>query len=133
MSVDNVDLIQQAVEAFNLGVLSMFLALCHPEIRFMSRLVPIDGDEPRRGHGGVRSWWDALHAAFQELKAETENVRDLGGVTVARISLTGRRARNDTAMQQTQWHVVHWVNATAISWRIFLSEDDALNAAGLRE
>jgi ketosteroid isomerase-like protein len=133
MTLENVELVYQAADAFNLGLLSAFLALCSPNVQFISRLVPLKDGKPRRGHDGVRSWWEGLHRTYWDLSAEIDDVRNLGEVTVARVRLRGRARESDAPMQQTQWHVTRWRHKTAIRWRVCLSEDDALEAAGLRE
>jgi ketosteroid isomerase-like protein len=133
MALENVELVYQAVDAFNLGVLSAFLALCNPNVEFISRLVPLEDGKPHRGRDGVRSWWEALHRAYWDLSVEIDDVRDFGEVTVARVRLRGRRRESDAPMQQTQWHVTRWRHKAAIRWRVFLSEDEALEATGLRE
>jgi ketosteroid isomerase-like protein len=130
--LENVELVYQAADAFNLGILSAFLALCDRNVEFISRLVPREGGKPRRGHDGVRSWWEALHGAYRDLSVEIDGVRELGEVTVTRVRLRGRRERG-APMQQTQWHVVRWRHNKAIRWRVFLSEAEALAAAGLTE
>jgi ketosteroid isomerase-like protein len=130
--LENAELVYQAADAFNLGVLSAFLALCDRNVEFISRLVPLEGGKPRRGHGGVRSWWEALHGAYRDLSVEIDGMRELGEVTVARVRLRGRRERG-APLQQTQWHVVRWRHKKAIRWRVFLSEAEALAAVGLTE
>jgi SnoaL-like domain len=134
MPLENVELVYEAADAFNLGLLTAFLALCHPRVEFISRLVAPEGGGPRRGYDGVRSWWDALHASYADLNAEIDQVREVGGdVTVARVRLSGWRRENNVPMQQTQWHVVRWRDKTAIRWRVCLTESDALASAGLYE
>jgi hypothetical protein len=130
--LENAELVYQAADAFNLGVLSAFLALCDRNVEFISRLVPLEGGKLRRGHGGVRSWWEALHGAYRDLSVEIDGMRELGEVTVARVRLSGRRERG-APLQQTQWHVVRWRHKQAIQWRVFLSEADAFAAVGLTE
>ena len=76
--LENVELVYQAADAFNLGALYLFLALCDRNVEFISRLVPLQGGKPRRGHDGVRSWWEALHRAYRDLSVEIDDVRDLG-------------------------------------------------------
>ena len=131
--LENVEFVYQAADAFNLGSLYGFLALCHPKVEFISRLVALEDGKPRRGHDGVRSWWEALHNAYWDLNAEIEDVRNVGGVTVARVHLRGLDKERDAPMEQTQWHATWWRDKTAIRWRIFLSEAEAFEAAGLLE
>src|SRR5688500_17223740 len=89
--LENVELVYQPADAFNLGLLSVFLALFDRNVEFMSRLVPLESGKPRRGHGGVRSWWEALHSAYRDLSVEIDGVREVGELTVARVRLRGRR------------------------------------------
>jgi ketosteroid isomerase-like protein len=131
--LENVELVYQAADAFNLGALYLFLALCDRNVEFISRLVPLQGGKPRRGHDGVRSWWEALHRAYRDLSVEIDDVRDLGEVTVARVRLRGRGRESDAPMQQTQWHAMWWRHKRAIRWRVFLNEAEAVQAAGLLE
>jgi SnoaL-like domain len=126
--LENAELVYQAADAFNLGVLSAFLTLCDRNVEFISRLVPLEGGKPGRGQGDVRSWWETLHGAYRDLSVEIDGVREFGEVTVAQVRLRGRRERGAT-MQQTQWHVVRWRQKKAIRWRVFLSETEALAAA----
>jgi ketosteroid isomerase-like protein len=130
--LENVELVYQAADAFNLGILSAFLALFDRNVEFMSRLVPLEGGKPRRGYDGVRSWWEALHGAFRDLSVEIDGVREVGEVTVARVRLRGRRERG-APVEQTQWHVTWWRHKKAIRWRVFLREAEALAAVGLTE
>jgi hypothetical protein len=130
--LENAELVYQAADAFNLGLLTAFLALCDRNVEFISRLVPLQGGKPRRGYDGVRSWWEALHGAYRDLSVEIDGVREVGEVTVARVRLRGRRERG-APMQQTQWHVTWWRHKKAIRWRVFLSEAEALAAVGLTE
>jgi ketosteroid isomerase-like protein len=130
--LENAELVYQAADAFNLGLLSAFLALCDRNVEFISRLVPLEGGKPRRGYDGVRSWWEVLHGAYRDLSVEIDGVREVGEVTVARVRLRGRRERG-APMQQTQWHVTWWRHKKAMRWRVFLSEAEALAAVGLTE
>jgi hypothetical protein len=130
MSQEDVELVYQAADAFNPGPLYLFLAL-RPQRGVHLAARAAGGGKPRRGHDGVRSWWEALHGAHRDLSVEIDEVRDLEEVTVARVRLRGQGRESDAPMQQTQWHVVRWRHKTAIRWRVFLSEAEAVQAAGL--
>jgi len=132
MSQENVELAYRVQGAYNRRDIDAFLALCDPEVELISRIVELEGG-PHRGHDGVRSWWENLHGVFPDFSAEIEDVRDLGDVTVARVRLRGHGTGSDAPMEQTAWHVTEWRHKKAIWWRVFLSETEALEAAGLRE
>jgi ketosteroid isomerase-like protein len=133
MSRENVELTYQAANALNRRDLDAFLALSDPDLEFHSRLVELEGGEPYRGHDGIQSWWENVLRVFPDFSTEIEQVRDLGDVTVTRARLSGHGTESDAPWEQTQWHVVEWRHKKSIRWRIFMSEAEALKAAGLRE
>ena len=133
MSQENVELARRADDAFKRGDLDAFLALCDPDLEFHSRLVAIEGGGPYRGHDGIRAWWENIHAAWRDFSSEIDEVRSLGEMTVTRLTLHGHGMDSDAPWEQAQWHVVEWRNGKAIWWRTFLSEAEALEAAGLSE
>jgi ketosteroid isomerase-like protein len=133
MSEENVELAYQTAEALNGRDLDAFLSLCDHDLEFHSRLVELEGGEPYRGHDGIRSWWENVLRVFPDFSTEVEEVRDLGDVTVARALLRGHGTGSDAPWEQTQWHVAEWRDKKVIRWRIFMSEAEALEAAGLRE
>jgi ketosteroid isomerase-like protein len=133
MSQENVELARSAADAYNQGDLDALLALCDPDLEFHSRLVAVEGGGPYRGYDGIRAWWKNLHAAWRDLSLEIDEVRERGEVTVSYMRLRGHGMDSDAPWEQAQWHVVEWRNGKAISWRTFLSEVEALEAAGLSE
>jgi ketosteroid isomerase-like protein len=133
MSEENVELAYQSVDALNRRDLDAFLSLCDSDLEFHSRLVELEGGEPYRGRDGIRSWWENLLRVFPDFSAEIEEVRDLGDVTVTRAHLRGHGTESDAPWEQTQWHVAEWRHKKSIRWRVFMSEAEALEAAGLSE
>ena len=133
MSQENVELAYRASHAFNRRDLDALLALCDPDLEFHSRLVAVEGGGPQRGHDGIRTWWENVHAAWRDFSSEIEEVRDLGDVTVARQRFRAQGIQSDAPIEQMQWLVTQWRDGKAIWWRTFQSEAEALEAAGLKE
>jgi ketosteroid isomerase-like protein len=133
MSEENVELLYQAFDAFNRRDIDAFLALCDPDIEFISYLAQVEGGEPYRGHDGVRDWWERLLAVYPDFRAEIEEVRDLGDRTILRARVHGRGVESDAPMDQTMWQVAEYHRGKTIGWRFFTTEADALEAAGLAE
>lgn len=96
-------------------------------------MLELEGGGLYRGHDGVRSWWESLFDIFADFSGESEEVRDLGDVTVARVRLRGHVMESDAPIEQTSWHVVEWRHKRNVWWRICRSEAEALEAAGSRE
>src|SRR5215207_4777396 len=100
MSEENVELLHRAYDAFNRRDLDAFLALCDPDVEFISYLMQVEGGEPYRGHDGVRGWWERLLAVYPDLTGEIEEVRELGHLTLARMHMYGRGFESDAPMDQ---------------------------------
>jgi SnoaL-like domain len=77
MSTEGIELVQQACDAFNRRDLDGLLALCDPDVEFVSYLAQVEGGEPYRGLDGVRHWWERLLAVFPDFGLEVEQARDL--------------------------------------------------------
>jgi ketosteroid isomerase-like protein len=133
MSQENVDLVYRASDAFNRRDLEALLALADPEVEAHSRIVELEGGGPYRGHEGVRKWWKDVFDIAPDLRHEIEQVRDAGDITVARLRQRGRGVGSDAPMEQTQWMVTRWRDRKAVWWKVLLSEEEALEAAGLQE
>ena len=133
MSQENVELAYRVADAFNRRDLDAFLALCDPDGEYFSHLVELEGGGPYRGHDGIRSWWKSLFAFSPDFRTEIEEVRDLGDVTVTRLRAHGHARESNVPLEQTQWNVTEWRDGKAVRGRVFLSEAEAVEAAGLRE
>jgi hypothetical protein len=68
-----------------------------------------------------------------EFNPEVEGVRALGDVTVARVHYRGHGLESDAPIDQTIWQVAEWQDRKCLRFRTFLSEAEALEAAGLSE
>ena len=133
MSQENVELVHRGAEAFNRRDLDAFVALCDPDVEFFSRLAELEGGGPYRGHDGMRSWWQNFFGVWLNVSAEIEDIRDAGDVTVTRMRFRGHGIESDAPWEQTHWQVAEWRQGKVIRLRAFLSEAEALEAAGLEE
>ena len=133
MSQENVDLAHGVTDAFNRRDLEAFLALADPDVEAHSRIVALEGGGPFRGHDGVREWWSDLFAIFPDFHVEVEEIKDLGELTVTRMRAHTGGMEKASPADQTQWHLAKWRDGKTVRWQVFLSEDDALKAAGLSE
>ena len=129
-----IELAHQACDAFNRRDLDAFLALCDPDVEFISYMAQVEGGEPYRGHDGVREWWESFHAVFPDFRVEIEQARDLGGGRLfSRWRTHARGVESGALTDQTVWQVARQRHGTVIEWRMFGSEEEALEAAGLSE
>jgi ketosteroid isomerase-like protein len=133
MSQENVEQAHRIAAAINRHDIDGVLALTDPDAEFIPRLVEVDGGGSYRGHDGVRNWWENLFGVWPDFKAEIEEMRDLGDVTVARVRISGQGIASGAVTAETAWVVNEWRGGKTIWTRVFQSEAKALEALGLSE
>lgn len=131
MSQENVELAQQAFDAFNRRDLGAFLVLMDADVEAGSRLVAMEGGY--HGHDGIRQWWQNLLDAIPDYTLETVEARELGDLTLTTLRTRGHGADSDTPVEDTVWVVVDWRDKKVVRWRVLSTQAEALEAAGLRE
>src|SRR5262245_5253918 len=130
MSEENVETVRSAYAAFHRGDIAALLATIHPEVEFTSLIAEAEG-ETFHGHDGVRRWWKEVVLPLGGLQAELEEIRDFGDSLVVRVLGTYRP--RGVEVHQTVWHVLRFSEGRAIWWRFCRTEEEALEAAGVRE
>jgi ketosteroid isomerase-like protein len=133
MSRENVELLYRAYDAFNRRDIDAFLALCDPDIEFTVLHLELEGGRSYRGHDGVRRYSENMLSVFPDFRAEADEVRDRGDVTVVGGRLRGHGTESDASFEQTYWEIWKWRHGKCIRWHTFRTEAEALEAAGLQE
>ena len=131
MSELNVELYRRGIDAFNRRDLDSFLALAHPDVVGISRVLAIEG-QSYRGHDGTREWWRDLLGVFPDFMIEVAWVRDTGNLTVSELR-NSAGGEGSAALEELVWQVSEWRDGRVVQWQIYERERDALEAAGLRE
>jgi ketosteroid isomerase-like protein len=131
MSQENVELAQQAFDAFNRRDMGAFLALMDADVEAVSRLVAMEGGY--HGHDGIRRWWENVHDVIPDFSLEVVEVHDLGDLTVATLRARGHGSGSDTPVEEMQWHACRWRRRKCTWWRTFRTEAEALEAARLNK
>jgi ketosteroid isomerase-like protein len=136
MSQENVEVARRAYEAFNevftAGNISGWLALYTPDAELHD--VPNFPDAAvHRGHDGLRKWAEGLMEIAEGLRVEHERFieADEFVVVAVRISAIGREGGVLTEMNT--FHVLEFTDGKIWRARYYLTEDEALEAAGLGE
>lgn len=131
MAEENLELLQRANAAVNERDLGSFLALIHPDVEAVPRLVAVEGTY--RGHTGIRRWWSSLFEAFPDYSVEVVEARHIGDLTVAELRWRGKGAGSGAPFDETIWQVARWRKGKLVWWRVFELRAEAFEAAGLRE
>jgi hypothetical protein len=82
---------------------------------------------------GIRAWWENILAVYPDFRAEIDDVRDVGDLTITRLRIHGRGVESDAPMDQEVWQVVRIREGQGIFLRFFSSEAEALEAVGMVE
>ena len=132
MSHENLELARRAFDAFNRRDLDAMLALSHEEVVVESRLAAMEGGY--HGRDGVRRWWKNTFDVLPDYELEVEEVRELEGeFTLARIHARAHGAGSAAPLDEIIWHAAQWRDGRYVWWRNLMTEEEALEAAGLRE
>ena len=132
MSGENVKLYRQGIDAFNRRDLDAFLALAHPDVVGVSRVLAVEGGT-YHGHEGTREWWNNLLGVFPDFTIEVVSVRDAGLLTVSELANRAHGEESPAPLEESVWQVSEWRDGQVVRWQIYETEQDALEAAGLSE
>ncbi|MDQ3571547.1 MAG: nuclear transport factor 2 family protein [Actinomycetota bacterium] len=133
MSQENVELAHRAYDAVNRRDLETFLAFIDPEVEFVSGSAFFEGGS-YRGHDGVRKWWRDIFSVYPDWRTEVLDVRDVGDDhLIASLRGRGHGAGSGVPIDQVHWQLVQLREGKVIWWRTYVSEAEALKAAGLSE
>ena len=129
MSRENVEVVEAAYAAITSDDLDAFLALAHPEIEFRSLIAEAEG-RTFHAHAGVREWWESVIRSLgvRPGPEKIEGFRDRG---ISRLGLAGRVA--GVEVPQSMWMAWRVRDGLLLWWETFRTEDEALEAVGLRE
>jgi SnoaL-like domain len=101
-------------------------------VRADPRLAPMEGGY--HGHDGVRSWWKNLLDGIPDFTVEVVDVRDLGNdLVLVVVHSRGHGAQSAAPFEETSWLPIRIRQGKAEWWGVFLTESEALEAAGLAE
>ena len=133
MSEENVELAHRAFDAFNRRDFDAFLAFMDPDVELKARFMEVEGIASFRGHSGVREWWEALLAIFPDFRVDVINVRDFGDGVIVAVRVHGHGLDSGVPIEEKLWMASRVRDGRVTWWRNFVSEGEALEAAGLRE
>src|SRR5262245_65763171 len=122
MSQENVELQHRVIDDFNRRDLDAYLALIDPGVEFTPYEVSVQAGDPYRGQDGVRNGWEESFAVLSDLRAEADEVRDLGAITFVHGCLRGRGVESGAAFERTMFLVAEWRKRKIVWWGAFASE-----------
>jgi ketosteroid isomerase-like protein len=131
MSQEDIQVVEATFHAFRQRDLQEFLRLMDPEVEYRSLVLEVEG--VFRGHEGIRAWWDGVLAVFPEWSPRVEDARDLGDRLVFRVRAEGSGTGSGIALDRDIWQVASVRDGRLRSSAFFRTEQEALEAAAVRD
>jgi ketosteroid isomerase-like protein len=134
MSQENVEIVRNAFDAFTEGDMDGVLRLCDEDIVVTQPPDLPGAPAEQRGHGGVLEafafWpeqWDDFRVKILRI------VADPGDFVIVTVRTSGRGKQSGAEVDTTFTFVFIIRDEKIVEWQLFMSEEQALEAAGLRE
>jgi ketosteroid isomerase-like protein len=133
MSQENVEIVMRALGKFQEGDMHGLLSHVDDEVE-IEQTAEIPGVPDREhGHSGVLDAFSAWPAQWDDFRVEVLRVRDIDEHVVVTVMNRGRGKESGIAVEMPFSHVYSFRSGKVIRWRIFLHEQQALEAVGLTE
>ena len=132
MSQENVERFRRAFDGFNQRDIEPMLEISDPAGEWYPLTAEVEGNDPYIGREGLRQWWENVGAAFEELEASLEEVRDLGDTVLALGHLRAQFKSGVALNTETAW-LIRFREGLVVWGHAYLSHAEALEAASLSE
>ena len=134
MSQENVEIVRDAVVAYNRGDLDTLLAYCADDIDYRAVEGALDDRGPMHGKDAVRAYFQDWLDTFDDLKAEPLELIDAADEQVVTVLRFGGRAKLSGVEADLTFAVVYTLRDGKVArGREYWTREQALEAAGLRE
>jgi ketosteroid isomerase-like protein len=133
MSHENVEIVRRGLVAYNEQDVNAFADLTTADFEWYPAVAGAVERHSYQGREGIETYFREVSDTWRDVRALTEDVRDLG----SRVVVLGRfegRGRDSGVLVDSPQGIVYDLRAGKI-WRIraFLDHDEALRAAGVAE
>jgi ketosteroid isomerase-like protein len=134
MSQENVEVVRAAFDAYIRGEIDEVLRLCDENI-VITQAPEVPGVSPQQyGHAGVLEAFAIWPEQWDDFRVEIERViADPGDHVVVATRQRGRGKQSGVEVDAEFTFVFAVRGGKIAEWRIFVRQDQALDAVGLRE
>ena len=130
MEAHGEDAVRGFADAITLGDPEAALAVCHPEIEFLSVLA-VDG-RPYVGHAGILQYFNDIVSAWEEWSVEIHSVAPApGDRVVIEMTMHARGRGSGAPLAEFAAHIWTLKEGRLLRNEPFRDHDEALRAAGL--
>ncbi len=132
MSQENVDIVEQMVEAFNRRDLDRLEEGSTPDMEWATAMGAIEA-EVFKGPEGAEAYIERLGDAWEEFRTIAEDVRDVGEQVVMLGRIVGRGKGSGAAVEMPLGQVYDLRDGKVCRILSYLDHGEALKAVGLEE
>jgi ketosteroid isomerase-like protein len=133
MSQENVEIVRRLMEAYAGGDIEEMLSHLDPDGELHSAIIGGAEGNVYKGHDGIRRWFAEVTDSFEDLRTELTEFRDLGDRVLAFGHMHARGRESGLELDSPTGWVFTVRRGKLAKAEGFLSREDALEAAGLRE
>jgi ketosteroid isomerase-like protein len=133
MSQQNVELVRRGYEAFAEGDIESALAMLHPDIRIEDHDRSLETPTTYEGRDGFLTLFATVNEGFSDVRYIPEGVTEVGDQVLVEVRRMGRGEASGAQVDERQFHIWDVVAGRAVRLRVYLDQDHALEAVGLRE
>jgi ketosteroid isomerase-like protein len=131
LSQENVEVVRRTYEAFERR--EFYLDAWDTEAEWRPAMAGAVEGKVYRGHSELRHYLDELFESFSEARVENPEFRDLGDRVLVLYRLRVHGRDSDVAVDQPAAALYELRDAKIVWAASFLSQSEALQAAGVRE
>jgi ketosteroid isomerase-like protein len=130
MSLENVEIVRVGIAAFNRRDTEALMAVLHPDIEWVSGM---PGTSSYRGREGVRKMLREVETAWKDMHLAPMELLDHGEAVIANCKVTAEGRSSGVRVEGNQVGVIDFSDGLFARVRIFMSRNEALEGARLRE
>ena len=133
MSQENVEIVRNAFDAFSRGDIEGVLRLCDEDILITQPQELPGASRQQRGHSGLLEAFRIWPEQWDDYQIEILRIADLGDYVVVTSRTGGRGKQSGVEVEMDFSYVLTVRDENIVEMKIFMREDQALEAAGLSE
>jgi ketosteroid isomerase-like protein len=119
-------------KAFNKRDMKTLLELTAADFEFMPYLASLIETTTYRGHDGLRRYFEDAHAAWEEIRVQQAEVREVGDCTISFGDLHGRGRASGLEVNIPLTWVGEWRDGQLVRLKAYTDKAEALEAVGLK-
>jgi ketosteroid isomerase-like protein len=133
MSQENVEIVWGAFQRFEEGDMEGVLPYCDENIEIVQPVELPDVPRHQHGHAGVLEAFAVWPEQWDDYRIEVLRVSDIGDDVVVTLLNRGRGKESAIPVESQFTHVFSIREGKIVQWRIFMREQEAVQAVGLED